>query len=150
MNVEEEEAICPAGKTNTQCSRLEEATTGRVNYRFEFSTHCHECALREQCVAKKQPHRTLVVGEHHTLLQARRIEQQSDAFKQRMKARNAIEGTQSELVRKHGLRRARSRGLPKVQLQAYFAGAGCNVKRWIKRKLWELSAAAAGGAAEVN
>jgi len=36
-----------------------------------------------------------------------------------MKHRNAIEGTQSELVRGHGLRRARYRGLIKVKLQNY-------------------------------
>jgi hypothetical protein len=36
INVEERQAICPAGKLNTQCSRLEEEATGKVNYRFEF------------------------------------------------------------------------------------------------------------------
>ena len=40
-----------------------------------------------------------------------------------MKHRNAIEGTQSELVRAHGLRHARYRGLAKVCLQDYFIGA---------------------------
>ena len=55
-----------------------------------------------------------------------------------MKHRNAIEGTQSELVRAHGLRRARYRGLSKVRLQNYLAGAACNVKRWIRRHIWNL------------
>jgi hypothetical protein len=55
-----------------------------------------------------------------------------------MKHRNGIEGTQSELVRAHGIRRARYRGLAKARLQNYFAGAACNVKRWISRKVWEL------------
>lgn len=143
VQVEERKAVCPAGKTSTQCSRLEEEATGKVHYRFEFSTHCHDCPLRAQCLGKDQRHRTLVVGEHHTLLQARRQEQQTQTFKQRMKHRNGIEGTQSELVRGHGLRQARYRGLPKVRLQGYFAGAACNVKRWINRRVWELSRAAA-------
>jgi IS5 family transposase len=55
-----------------------------------------------------------------------------------MKHRNAIEGTQSELVRAHGLRRARYRGLAKVSLQNYFIGAACNAKRWIRREAWNL------------
>ena len=55
-----------------------------------------------------------------------------------MKHRNAIEGTQSELVRVHGLRRARYRGLPKAKLQNYFIGAACNVKRWLRRVAWEM------------
>ena len=84
-----------------------------------------------------------MVGEHHTLLQSRRQEQQTHAFKVRMKHRNAIEGTQSELVRAHGLRRARYRGLAKVKLQNYFIGAACNVKRWLRREAWKIQQAAA-------
>ncbi|HYN78985.1 MAG TPA: transposase [Lamprocystis sp. (in: g-proteobacteria)] len=135
-------ATCPAGQLSTQCSRLEEAATGKVSYRFEWSTHCHPCPLRAQCLGQDQPHRTLVVGAYHSALQARRQEQRTDAFQQRMKHRNAIEGTQSELVRGHGLRRARYRGLGKVALQNYFIGAACNVKRWIRREVWQLQQAA--------
>jgi hypothetical protein len=148
VNVEERTALCPAGRANTQCSRLEEAATGKVSYRFEFSTQCHDCPRRDRCLGKDQRHRTLVVGEHHTLLQARRQEQQTDAFQQRMKHRNGIEGTQSELVRGHGMRRARYRGLAKVKLQNYFIGAACNVKRWIRREIWKLQHAAAAVVAE--
>jgi hypothetical protein len=61
-----------------------------------------------------------------------------------MKHRNAIEGTQSELVRAHGLRRARDRGLDKVRLQNYLAGAACNVKRWLRREIWNLRRAVSG------
>ncbi len=149
VNVEQRTAICPAGKQSTQCSRLVEAATGKVSYRFEFSTHCHTCSLRSQCLGKDQRHRTLVVGEHHTHLQARRQEQQSEAFLQQLKHRNAIEGTQSELVRAHELRRARYRGLHKVRLQNYFAGAACNLKRWMRRQLWLLQEAAQASAVMV-
>ena len=82
------------------------------------------------------------MGEHHTALQARRMEQKTEAFQLRMRHRNAIEGTQSELVRAHGLRQARYRGLAKVRLQNYLAGAACNLKRWIRRQVWELEQAA--------
>lgn len=142
INVEERQAVCPAGKLNTQCSRLVEKQSGRVSFRFEWSTHCADCALRQQCVAPKQRHRMIVVGEHHSALQARRAEQQTEAFQQRMKHRNGIEGTQSELVRGHGLRHARYRGLVKVRLQNYFIGAACNVKRWIRRQAWNIQQAA--------
>ena len=148
VNVEERQAICPAGKTNTQCSRLVEQATGKVSYRFEFGAHCHDCSLRGQCLGQDQRHRSLVVGEHHTLLQSRRQEQQTHAFKVRMKHRNAIEGTQSELVRAHGLRRARYRGLAKVKLQNYFIGAACNVKRWLRREAWKIQQAAASLSAQ--
>jgi len=143
INLEERKATCPAGKLSTQCSRLVEQSTGKVNYRIEFSTQCHECSLRTQCLGTDQRHRTILVGEHYTALQDRRAEQQTHAFKQRMKHRNAIEGTQSELVRGHGLRRARYRGLLKVKLQNYFIGAACNVKRWLRREAWNIQQAAA-------
>jgi len=148
INVEERQAICPAGKLNTQCSRLEEEARGKVNYRFEFSTQCHDCLLRTQCLGKNQRHRTVVVGEHHSALQARRQEQGTPAFKERMKHRNGIEGTQSELVRGHGLRQARYRGLAKVKLQNYFIGAACNVKRWLRRQAWEMRQVMAAAAAQ--
>lgn len=142
VSVEERRAFCPAGQENTQCSRLKEDKSGKVNYRFEWSTHCHECLLREQCLGANQKHRTLVVGQHHSVLQQRRREQKMEAFAQRMKTRNAIEGTQSELVRGHGLRRARYRGKKKVDLQNQLIGAACNVKRWLRRLEWETKAAA--------
>ena len=79
-----------------------------------------------------QPHRTIVVGQYHELLQQRRRHQQSPEFKKRMLQRNAIEGTISELARAHGLRRSRYRGFAKVELQNLFIGTACNIKRWLR------------------
>jgi IS5 family transposase len=50
-----------------------------------------------------------------------------------MYQRNAIEGTVSELVRGHGLRRARYKGFAKVDLQNQFIAAACNIKRWFQK-----------------
>ena len=143
IRVEERKAICPAGQQSTQCSRLEDQKSGQVSYRFEWSWQCENCPLRGKCVAPEQKHRTILVGQFHTPLQARRKEQKTEAFANEMKHRNGIEGTQSELVRAHGMRRARYRGLAKVRLQNYFAGMACNVKRWLNRKAWELVRAGA-------
>jgi hypothetical protein len=110
----------------------------RESDRFEWSTHRHACARREKCVGKDQRHRTLVVGEHHELLPARRREQQTEAFAAEKNKRNAVEGTQSEMGRGHGARQARYRGLGKMRLQNYFVGAACNATRWIRRMQWEM------------
>ena len=151
VQVEERRAVCPAGKTSTQCSRLEEQASGKVNYRFEWGTaDCQECPLRSQCLGKDQRHRTLLVGEHHSALQARRKEQQTEAFQEQMKHRNGIEGTQSELVRGHGMRRARYRGLGRVKLQNYLIGAACNVKRWLRREAWEIAQAVSAAAGQAQ
>ncbi|MCX5914472.1 MAG: transposase [Deltaproteobacteria bacterium] len=52
----------------------------------------------------------------YAALQNRRQEMKTPEFKEARKKRNGIEGTQSELVRAHGARRARYRGLGKVKL----------------------------------
>jgi transposase len=144
VDIQQRRALCPSGKPSTQCSRLDEKERDKVNYRFEWSYHCKNCPLRAQCVGKDQPHRTLLVSQYHMDLQARRQEQKTEEFKNKARRRNAIEGTQSELVRAHGLRRARYRGLAKVRLQNYFIGAACNAKRWIRRIRWEMRQAGLG------
>jgi transposase len=138
VDVENRVAVCPAGKTSSNGSRLQEKATGKVTFRFEWGGQCADCPLKDQCVSPGQDHRTLCVGENHTILQERRRMQKTDEFAKRMRNRNAIEGTQSELVRGHGLRQARYRGLPKVRLQNYLIGAACNAKRWAARVAWEI------------
>ena len=111
VDVAARSAVCPEQHPGTQCSRLEEASTGKVSFRFEWKgALCGGCPQRAACVGPTQSHRTLTVGEHHDLLQARRQEMQTEPFKKEQRRRNAIEGTQSELVRGYGLRQARYRG----------------------------------------
>ena len=138
VSVAQRRAVCPAGQTSTNCSRLEEQQSGDVSYRFEWTNAvCGSCAQCPQCLGPGQGHRTLVVGEHHDRIQARRQEQKTEAFQTDMRHRNGIEGTISELTRA-GLRRCRYRGLAKTRLQNWFIGAACNLKRWCRRRTWEL------------
>lgn len=142
VHVEERYAVCPAAQRSSNCSRLEEQSTGKVVFRIEWSNAvCGACPLRPQCVSASQDHRTFVVGELHSLLQERRREMQTDAFKKEMHRRNGIEGTQSELVRGYGLRQARYRGKDKVRLQNYLIGAACNIRRLFRRLAWEANQA---------
>lgn len=139
VQVEQRCAICPAGQTSRNCSRLQEEKTGKVAYRIEWNQAvCQACPIRRQCLSDQHTHRTIAVGQWHSLLQTRRREMQTEAFKKDMYHRNGIEGTQSELVRAYGLRRARYRGLAKVRLQNYFIGAACNIRRWSRRLAWEI------------
>ena len=138
ISIAERKAVCPDGKTSTNCSKLTEEKSGKVSYRFEFGSQCHDCKLKGACLPSTQPHRTITVGTHHESLQQRRRDQQSEEFQLRMHQRNAIEGTISELVRGHGLRRARYKGFAKVDLQNQLIAAACNIKRWF-RKLQETS-----------
>jgi transposase len=137
VSIAQRQALCPAGQISSQCARLEVQATGKVNFRFEWSYPCADCPLRRQCCGADQKHRTLLVGQYHDFLQGRREEQKTEAFRLECRKRNALEGTQSELVRAHGLRHGRYRGLAKVRLQNYMIGAACNAKRWIRRLQWQ-------------
>ena len=135
ISITERKALCPAGNQSAFCSKLTEQKSGKVTYRFEFGSHCHDCLHRAACVPNTQAHRIILVGAHITKLQHRRREQQSQEFQLLMHQRNAIEGTCSELVRGHGLRRARYKGYAKVDLQNQLIAAACNIKRWIRKLL---------------
>ncbi len=146
VRLEQRKTICPAGVENTQCSRLDGEKASGVQYRFEWNQGlCRECPMKERCLGPGQKYRSLVVGEHHMELQKRRKEQKEAGFKERMKKRNAIVGTHSELVRAHGMRPTRYRGLGRVNMGNYFTAAACNIKRWIRRAVWEGTKAARRG-----
>jgi transposase len=83
----------------------------------------------------------LVVGLRHDLVQKRREQMRADDFSQSMHPRNGIEGTHSELVRGHGLRRTKYRGLNRVALSHYLMGAAYNVKRYLKRLAFQIEIA---------
>lgn len=130
------QARCPAGHLQATYVQWQDSEMGGKATRFDWGDQCQGCPLRQQCVGPEQKSRTLAIGPHHELLQARRREQTTPEFRQRCHCRSAIEGTQSELIRGHGLRKARYRGLEKVRLQNYFIGTACNAKRWIRLLQW--------------
>ena len=137
--------LCPAGQRSTNCSRLKNGKTGTVTYRFEWNRSlCEPCERRKQCLGKEQRHRTLLVGEHHDLIQRRRQEQKTKEFAQDMRHRNGIEGTISELCRAYRLRRCLYRGIEKTRLQNNMIGTACNIKRWWRRVTWEQREAVKG------
>ncbi|KPK37281.1 MAG: hypothetical protein AMJ65_14970 [Phycisphaerae bacterium SG8_4] len=141
VSIANRQAICPAGHTSTQCSRLENQQTGQVDYRFEWSYLCDDCPLQSQCTKARSGRRMLVVGEHHDLLQSRRHEMQTKAFQKAMHQRNGIEGTISEFSRNGG-RRSRYRGFAKTSLCNYLHGAAINAKRWIRLLQYQMAEAA--------
>ena len=140
VSIANRQAVCPAGHTSTQCSRLENQQTGQVDYRFEWGGLCDNCPLQSQCTTARSGRRMLVVGEHHDYLQQRRREMETAEFQAAMKQRNGIEGTISEFARNGG-RRSRYRGTDKTSLCNYLHGAAINAKRWIRLLQYQMSEA---------
>jgi transposase len=130
IDFEKQEVICPEGRI---CEEWYERPQpdGHVGAEVQFRGQCEDCPARAQCAPGKSG-RTLSISPYHRELKQRRAEQETEAFKEKMRRRPAVEGTISELTRKHGARRARYRGDSKGRLQAHFTGAAVNLKRLAK------------------
>jgi len=126
-----QQATCPGGHAAVKWSpRTDRDGSPAVNIQFAAAT-CQACPLRPQCTTS-QSGRSLHLSAHYELLEARRAEAQTAAFREQMRARPAIEATLSELVRQHGLRRHRYRGEAPRALENLLKGAACNLKRLLR------------------
>jgi len=123
-------AICPQGHTAVKWGvSIEPDGRPSVHIQIQFAAAvCAACPLRPQCTTGTSG-RSLRLSAHYELVAARRREAQTEEFRERMRARPAIEATLSELVRKHGLRRHRYRGEAKRAFENLLKGAACNLKR---------------------
>ena len=139
VDIPNRQATCPASKLNTECSRITETKLQKTFYYFVWAqADCIACPLKDQCLSqkKRQPFRTLHVGEKHMIAQDRRNLCKTPEYQLRMHRRSGIEGTHSELARGYGIRRSRYRGLEKADIQMQFTGAACNLHRWAARLCW--------------
>lgn len=134
---EKQRLICPEGKEGsiTYRDHQKKITT------FHFSMiDCQKCPNKVYCTRAKEGRRTVGISDAQEEIFEAEKYNQSEEFKAHMKLRPPIEGKLSELVRYHGLRRARYRGLSKLSLQCYFTAIAVNIKRWIKIILERIAA----------
>jgi transposase len=130
IDVEQRQAICPAGKKQAKWVRAKPGVKNLIAFHVGFGTQCQSCPYFGPDLCTDRPNgRHLGVNAYHDLIQARRQEASTEAFKEEMNTRAGVEGTVSELVRGHGTRRSRYRGRKKNQLQALFAASAANLKR---------------------
>lgn len=124
IDVSGEEAVCPQGEKSVYWKKDRK---GAIQVRFSAKA-CNECSIKTKCTKNKRG-RTLTLAPEYECLQARREWMKTDDFKERMKARNGIEGTISEMCRAHGARYARYRGKKPLGIQEFFSGFSVNAKR---------------------
>ena len=148
LDFDTQQATCPEGRTSVAWTEyhVPEALDDPDHKEIKIKFDCAGCPALGHCTSAKSG-RTLTISAFYEELSARRAEQQTEAFKDRLKVRSAIEGTISEFTRCHGARRARYRGQAKVRLQHRFSGAAVNIKRLAralaKRKADQMANAAA-------
>jgi transposase len=130
IDVEQRQAICPAGKKQVKWAKAKPGVKNLIAYHVGFGTQCQSCPYFGPDLCTDRPNgRYLGVNAYHDLIQARRQEASTEAFKEEMNTRAGVEGTVSELVRGYGARRSRFRGRKKNQLQALFVASAANLKR---------------------
>ena len=143
-------AVCPAGHEAVSEYEDEDAPE-RVEMHFAREV-CEPCSLRSRCPVRWR-RRPELGGEWSPsgayVLSAdlarvnigRRRRAESDGqWRRRYGLRAGIEGTNSELKRRHGLGRLRVRGGERVRLAVYLKALSCNVKRMVRARLDEMLA----------
>ena len=130
IDLDQRQATCPAGNHSVKWAKAKPDVANLIAYHVSFGRQCQACPFfGPGLCTDKASGRHLGVSRHHVLLQTRRREAYTSVFQIEMHVRAGMEGTISELVRAHGARRARYRGLAKNQLQALFIATATNLKR---------------------
>jgi transposase len=106
---------------------------GEEVIRVSFSAvTCRACPVKELCTKREKNKGRILTLSPQSISEARsrrRTEQYTPPFQERYALRAGIEGTISEGLHSHGLRRARYRGQSKTQLQAKAIAAAINLVR---------------------
>jgi len=123
-------ATCPAGHTSQYRQRDE----GRHSTGFRFAKEiCDACPLMKQCIAANQKHgRTATLNDYepeYKILRQRKLTAEYAAVKSE---HPRVERRLGELVNRHGGRRARYRGLVRVQVQKLIEGTVHNLNRMLR------------------
>ncbi len=143
--------VCPAGHQAVAEYEDEDAVE-RVEIHFARQV-CEPCPLRPRCPVRWRRHPELggdwskngayVLSTDlvRVNIERRRRAEAGGEWRKRYALRAGIEGTNSELKRRHGLGHLRVRGGDRVQLAVYLKALACNVKRMIYARLAEKTEA---------
>jgi transposase len=124
-------AICPEGKTSASWTPAIDGRNHEV-IKIKFARpDCANCPSLHLCTRTKEKRRLITLRKEaqYKALQAARQQAMTDDYKADYARRAGIEGTLSEGIRAHGLRRARYIGLAKTHLQHLMIATAINFKR---------------------
>jgi hypothetical protein len=134
---------CPRGEAPL---RHQQTRSGKAMQAVFSASTCRHCPARHVCpTEKRRDGRYLRFTKADVAVAQRRVEQQTEQFKERHKIRSGIEATNSELKRCHGLGKLRVRRRQRVGLAVHLKALALNVKRYVGH-LTDVALAAAGPA----
>jgi hypothetical protein len=133
IDVANRQTTCPAGAHSSGWSPVALHVKNNLAFLVSFGKQCRHCPFFGPSLCTDKPAgRTIAISRQHDFITARGIESNTTTFHKEMHHRTAIEGTLSELVRAHALRRSRYRGMSKNQLQATFTATAVKLERLAK------------------
>lgn len=136
FNLSEDELVltCPNGRSTT----LRYPKPNADGFTFHFSPgQCRGCPLLKACRGSEEyptKRRTVFISSYKQALLMANAYNQTPAFRADLKLRPQVERIIAGLVRYNGARRARFRGLKKVDFQMKMCAMAYNVKRWIQKR----------------
>lgn len=131
VNWQQQSLTCPQGKTSVSWTPAIDNRDNKV-IKIKFaSADCSVCPSLESCTRSKRKRRSVTIRPEaqYKALQAARHRETTSKYKEEYARRAGVEGTISEGVRAHGLRRARYIGLAKTHFQHLMIATAINVKR---------------------
>jgi transposase len=132
LDSEGRSVTCPGGQTAHY--RQRDASRHTTVYRFPQAT-CAECPLRGHCLGREPTGpfgRTVRKNDYDPEYEAVRAKAGTPAYTAVKQEHPKVERKLAELVRRHGARYARYRGLPKILCQQIWTVTAVNIKRMIK------------------
>lgn len=125
---------CPNGRT-THLRYRKPNSDGDV---FHFSPgQCRGCPLLTACRGSEEyptKRRTVTISDYREARLVAEAYNQTTAFRADLKLRPQVERVIAGLVRYNGARRARFRGLKKVDFQMKMCAMAYNAKRWVQKR----------------
>ena len=131
---------CPAGHVPSE----QEIRDAPVPYRAVFAAElCQGCPLASRCPARclASGDRVLRWRDVKAATATRQRQQRESAFKERYKIRSGVESTAGEYKGRHGARKMRVRGSPRVEMLALLKAAALNTKRMVQHHTRRLGSA---------
>lgn len=131
-NKDAHNVTCPAGELSVKKSFKKANPKKKCNdYYFDIE-RCKQCPFKEGCYrdgAKCKTYAIRILSDEH---QRQKFFQGTSECKQDIKIRNRIEGKNSELKNRHGMRATISFGINSLEIQAAVAIYYVNLKRIMK------------------
>jgi len=130
---------CPKGILPISVERPNDRFIAKFN-----SSDCHECEKLKCCpVSKAKKAYTYYYTDKDIRLSKRRINEESEAFKDIYRYRAGVEATMSEYDRRTGVKHLRVRGLKAVSFAATLKAIGINIYRAARFEFGQKEAVAA-------